>query len=516
MRVERTKNASRNIVWGIIEKIASLLLPFITRTVMIKALGAEYLGLSSLFTSILSVLSISELGFGTAIVFSMYKPIAEDDNKTLCALLNVYKKIYHLIGTVILVGGIAVSPFLNYLIKGTHPSDINIYILYFIYLGNTVISYFLFAYKAALFSAHQRNDLTSKRVTIISLISNVLKIAVLLTLHNYYAYVIIIPLATILTNLANAFLANKMFPDIKCIGTISDEMKSALKKRIVGLISFKIYNVVFASVDTIVISSFLGLTPLAIYNNYYYIQTSIVGFLTILTTSITAGVGNKMVTNTREENYKDFKNFTFANGWLCSWCSVCLFCLYQDFMRLWVGEKLLMPMETMALMVLYFLLPRITTMTYTYREAAGLWWEDRFRPLVATAVNLLTNLILVKFIGMNGVIISTLICTILINVPWGSYILFKNYFKSKPYEYWLQLLFYLLITVIAGIITIFICNFVSADSWLGLIIKALICALIPNVVFWICYHKMSEYKYTKQLAFRMVGSLKTKILKKRG
>ena len=130
-----------------------------------------------------------------------------------------------------------------------------------------------------MFSAHQRNDLTSKRVTIISLISNVLKIAVLLTLHNYYAYVIIIPLATILTNLANAFLANKMFPDIKCIGTISDEMKSALKKRIVGLISFKIYNVVFASVDTIVISSFLGLTPLAIYNNYYYIQTSIVGFL---------------------------------------------------------------------------------------------------------------------------------------------------------------------------------------------------------------------------------------------
>lgn len=504
MRIERTKNATRNIFWGLIEKVMALLLPFITRTVMIKTLGAEYLGLSSLYTSILSVLSISELGIGTAIVFSMYKPIAEDDNKVLCALLNAYRKIYHVIGTIILICGLILTPFLPQLIKGSHPADVNLYILYFIYLFDTVISYFLYAYKTALFSAYQRNDLASKRGAVISFISNVLKIIVLLTLHNYYAYVIIIPMATILTNVANAVLANKMFPGIKCEGSISQEIKGSLKKRIIGVMSFKIYNVVFASVDTIVISAFLGLTPLAIYNNYYYIQSALIGFFTIITASITAGVGNKMVTNSKDDNYEDFKNFTFANGWLCSWCAVCLLCLYQHFMKLWVGIDLVFPFSTMVLMVLYFLLPRVTSMTYTYREAAGLWWEDRFRPLIATIVNLVTNIILVRIIGMNGVIISTLICTVFINIPWGSIILFKHYFMRNSLEYFGKVIYYILITVLASVVALFICNKLPEIGFLFLIVKGLICIVVPNLVFLAFYHKLKEYQYTKKMIFRMV------------
>lgn len=503
MKIERTKNASRNIVWGVIEKIGAILLPFITRSVMIKELGAEYLGLSSLFTSILSVLSISELGFGTAIVFSMYKPIAEDDNETLCALLNVYRKIYNVIGSIILVCGLVVAPFLPKLVSGEHPADVNIYILYVIYLFNTVISYYLFAYKAALFNAFQRNDLASKRSAVINLISNILKIVVLIMFHNYYVYVIIIPLTTIATNLVNAYLANKMFPNIICKGTISATMKEGIKKRIIGLVSFKIYNVVFTSVDTIVISAFLGLKPLAIYNNYYYVQNSIVGFLTILTTSITAGVGNKMVTNSKEDNYSDFKNFTFANGWICSWCSVCLFCLYQHFMSWWVGSELVFPFDTMALMVLYFFLPRMTTMTYIYREAAGLWWEDRFRPLVSAAINLIVNLVLVQIIGMNGVIISTLLCTIFINVPWGSIILFKNYFKCSPKEYFGQLLYYAVITALVGGMTLFICSFLPTEGFVIMLVKGIICLIVPNLFFWGFYHRRTEYVYTKQLAERV-------------
>lgn len=516
MKIERTKNATRNILWGIIEKITILLIPFITRTVLIKVLGAEYLGLNSLFTSILSVLSISELGIGTAIVFSMYKPIAENDNDTICALLNAYKKVYNAIGTIILVGGLILTPFLPYLIEGDYPANVNIYVLYFIYLFNTVISYFLFAYKAALFSAFQRNDLASKRNAVISFVGNLLKIIVLLLMRNYYAYVIIIPLTTILTNLANSLLADKMFPNIVCRGKISSEIKESLKKRIIGLFSFKVYNVIFTSVDTIIISSFLGLTQLAIYNNYYYIQTSLVGFLVILTSSITAGVGNKMVTNSKEENYVDFKNFTFANGWICSWCSVCLFCLYQHFMKLWVGVDLLFPFFTMTLMVAYFFLPRISSMTYTYREAAGLWWEDRFRPLIATVVNLVVNIILVQSIGMDGVIISTLVCTILINIPWGTIILFKNYFKRSPREYFLQLSYYALVTVIASAITFGLTNIISDEGFVSLIFKAIICVIAPNVVFFIFYHKMKEYQYTKKLAQRIVNNSIQKILKGRG
>lgn len=499
-KIERTKNATRNIMWGVVEKLITILMPFICRTVFIRVLGAEYLGLNSLFTSILQVLSISELGIGTAIVFSMYRPIAEDDEASLCALLSFYKKIYKIIGTIILAAGLAILPILTKLINGTYPNEVNIYFIYLIYLFNTVIGYYLFAYKQALFSAYQRNDLLSKLTTFISFLSNTMQIVLLLIAHNYYAYILVVPTATILTNLSSFYLSNKMYPNIQCRGQITAETKESIKKRIIGLFSFKIYGVVFCSVDTIVISSFLGLMPLAIYNNYYYIQTSILGFLVVLTSSITAGIGNKMITNSVEDNYRDFKNFTFANSWITSWCAVCLLCLYQHFIRAWVGENYLFPFFTMYLMVIYFFLPRLTSMTYTYREAAGLWWEDRFRPLVSTAVNLILNILLVKSIGMNGVIISTLVCTIFINVPWGSYILFKKYFKRSVREYFGQLFYYLVITNLAGFVTLWICNLLPETGWIILFMKLFICCIVPNVIFFTFYRKREEFKYVQTLA----------------
>lgn len=510
MQIERTKNATRNIFWGLMDKVVTLLMPFVVRTVLIKTLGAEYLGLNGLFTSILSVLSVTELGFGAAIVFSMYKPIAEDDNDMLCALLNVYRKIYNVVGTVVLVGGLIVLPFLPHFISGSYPDDINIYILYLVYLFNTVIGYFLFAYKVALFRAHQRNDLLSKRGIVLNFISYSLQIALLLTFKNYYAYVIVLPIITITTNLVNAYIAKKVFPNIVCRGSIDKDTKDGIKKRVMGLLSYKIYGVIFSSVDTIVISSFLGLIPLAKFNSYFYIQTAIIGFITIFTSSITAGIGNKMVTSSRQENYKDFKNLVFINAWISGFCAVSLFCLYQHFIEWWVGKEILLSFDTMTLMVIYFLLPRISTMTFTYREAAGLWWEDRFRPLVAAVVNLSINLILVQFIGINGVIISTLICTIFINIPWGSAVLFKNYFKRSPAEYFFKLLLYVLVTAGSGAVTFFVCNLLPSQGFGFMLLKGVICLVVPNALFCLVYHKAQEFEYVKKLAKNSLKGIKRK------
>ncbi len=504
MKIERTKNATRNIIWGVTEKIITILLPFTTRTILIKVLGAEYLGLNSLFTSILQVLSISELGISSAIVFSMYKPIAEDNNELLSALLNLYRKVYVIIGTVILTAGLAIMPFLPRLIAGENDTNVNIYVLYLVYLSNTVLSYFLFAYKQALFSAYQRNDLISKRSALVSFISNGLQIALLLIFKNYYLYVIIIPVATIITNILNALLAKKMYPNVKCKGLVSASEKKEIKKRIVGLLSFKIYGVVYTSVDTIVISSFLGLIPLAIYNNYFYVQTAISGFLTIITASITAGIGNKMITNSKEDNYVDFMNFTFINGWISSWCAVCLVVLYQHFMKTWVGEDLSFPFATMVLVVLFFYLSRVTTMSFTYREAAGLWWQDRFRPLVATGVNLLLNIVLVRFIGMNGVLLSTVVCTVFINVPWGTIVLFNNYFKRSPKEYFVRIILYVLLTAIVSSVTLLICNCLPSFGWGIMIIKMVLCIIVPNLLFWLIFKHFKEYSYFKKLLGRLV------------
>ncbi len=499
MENSRLLNAKRNILWGVIEKIVLLIVPFAVRTVMIRTLGAEYLGISSLFTSILSVLSITDLGFGTAIAFSMYRPIAENDNETLCALLNWYRKVYKVVGTIILSAGLVILPFLKHLISGECPNAINIYIVYLIYLMNTVVGYFLYAYKSVLFNAHQRNDIISRRTTFINLISNILKIVSLVAAKSYYAYVIIIPLTTIVTNFINAYLAKKMYPQLLCRGSISREMKDGIKKRVSGLLAYKIYSVIFGTVDTIVISAFLGLIPLAVYNNYYYIQTTLIGFLSIMTSSITAGIGNKMVSCSVEQNYSDFKKITYANSWIVSWCTVCLFCLSQHFMKLWVGDGMLMPFRTMVLMCLYFFLPRVTTITYTYREAAGLWWEDRYRPLIAAVVNLGINLVLVRFWELDGVIISTLVCTIFINIPWGSYILFKNYFKRSVKEYFLRILVYTAITVIVSFATFVILSFFPKQGIQSFIVKCIICVFLPNLIFYGIYRKMPEYEFFKNL-----------------
>lgn len=504
MAESRTKNASRNIVWGLIENIVAILLPFLIRTFLIKSLGAEYLGLSGLFTSVLQVLNISELGLGSAIVFSMYKPIAENDNAKVCAMLNLYRKIYLIIGTIILIVGLLILPFLDVLIKGDIPNDINIYYLYLMYLGNTVVSFYLFAYKSALFSAFQRNDIISKRNTCISFLVGLLQIFFIYLFRNYYLYVLMILLGTISTNIINAYYANIMYPDIVCKGSISKEDKSELKKRVIGLLSYKIYSVIYTSVDIIVVSSFLGLVNLAVFNNYFYIQVAITRFLSVISSSITAGVGNKMITNTANDNYSDFINIVFARGWLVSWCSICLLCLYQSFMTIWVGNKLMFTIDTVILLVIQFYVSQIANVTYTYREAAGLWWEDRYRPLISTLMNISLNILLVNYIGINGVVISTVLCSTLINIPWGTFVLFSKYFKRSAMEYYKNLFYYSIITLLTGIVTYYCCELINIQGVGELIFKFALCLLIPNIIFTIIYNNCLEFHFVKDRIKRII------------
>ena len=192
IEMSRTKNAARNVLFGLINKIIVLLFPFAIRAIIIQTLGSEYLGLNSLFTSILQVLNLAELGFNSAVVYSMYKPIAENDTNTICALMNLYRKIYRIIGIIVVVVGLILLPFLSYLIKGSYPTDINIYILYIIYLFNTGLTYFLFAYKSALLTAHQRSDVISNVQSIAFILQYVIQIIILLKTKNYYMFVIVL------------------------------------------------------------------------------------------------------------------------------------------------------------------------------------------------------------------------------------------------------------------------------------------------------------------------------------
>ena len=327
--MSRVKNASRNIVWGVLNKIVVLLLPFITRTVMIYTLGMEYVGLSSLFTSILQVLSFAELGIGSALVFSMYEPMAENDDKKICALLNLYKKTYRIIGVIILVAGLAILPFLNYFVNGSVPNNINLQILFVIYLLNNLAGYFLFAYKQALFTAAQRVDVISKVGMILQLFLSIFQVVILILFKNYYMYSIAIPIVTVVNNIIICVVSDRKFPQYKCYGCICKEEKKEIEKKVGGLLFQKIGNIILTSADTIVISSFLGLRVLGIYNGYYYVITALLGFLAVIQQAIIPAIGNSEVLESKAKNLKDFRMFHLLYMWIVIWWCCCLSGLYQ-------------------------------------------------------------------------------------------------------------------------------------------------------------------------------------------
>ena len=340
----RTKNASRNIIWGGVSKVVLMIMPFFIRTIFIYTIGLEYLGLTSLFTSVLQILSLAELGFATAVVYSLYKPLADNDVDMVCAVMAFLKKVYLCVGSVILLLGIGASFFLPNFIHGDIPEDINIYVLFYLYLANTVISYFFAGYKTALLTANQRDDISSKVITFASVVQYLLQGAVLLLFRNFYLYVIVLLLITLSINALNAYFAKKYFPQYVAKGKLSKEQVKPMVKQIGGLLISRICAVSRNAVANILISSFIGLLSLAIYSNYLYIMTSVQGLLTIIGASILAGVGNSIVKESEEKNYKDFKKFNFLYMWISGWCFCCMVNLYQPFISLWVGKESTMPL----------------------------------------------------------------------------------------------------------------------------------------------------------------------------
>lgn len=489
MKIERTKNAARNITFGVAQKIYQVVVPFIMRTVMIYTLGVEYLGLNSLFTSVLSVLSLAELGVGAAMVYSMYKPIAEDDTDTICALMRLYRKYYRIIGIVIAALGLAILPLVPKLIKSDLPSDVNVYILYILSLSATVLSYWLFAYKNCILSAHQRNDLPAKVSLLTQTVQSFIQLIILIGFKNYYAYLITALVMQAGTNICTAIVAVKYYPQYSPRGNLDKSVVSNINKRIRDLFTAKLGNTIVSSADTIVISAFLGLSMLAIYQNYYYIMNAVIGFLLIIFNSITAGVGNSLVVETDEKNYYDFKKLSFLTAWIATVCVSCFICLYQPFMEIWVGKDYLLDTVSVFLFSLYFLLYAINSVSVTYKDAAGIWKYDRFRPLLSGLFNLFLNLSLVKLAGIKAILLSTCISYIIIAIPWLVRNLFKYVFKRSPKEYFAFLVNVLVINVFIGSLSLSITNFFRVNAVAKLLINLPVALVIPNIVLYLIYRK---------------------------
>lgn len=485
-------------------RIISIILPFLIRTAILYVMGEEYVGLGSLFTSILQVLNLAELGFSSAIIFNMYEPISKNDVEEVCSLLSYYRKVYRIIGTVIGVIGIMLLPFIPFIIKGDWPSDINIYLLFCIYLFNTVCSYFLYAYKSALLNAAQRIDL----VNIVQLVTNVLiysiQLLIIIFFRNYYLFVTIQICGTICSNLLTAYLAKKKYPQYICKGKISEETKENVKKQVGGVMLGKLSDTSRNSFDSVVISSYLGLAFVAAYSNYFYIVNALYGIMLVLAYALQASVGNSIIENSKEKNYKDLLTIQFIFNWIIVCSLAFLLGFYQWFIYVWAGEKLMLSNETMIMFCLYYYVLNINNSRNLYFSGSGLWWKAKFTFILEALTNLLLNFVLGKWLGILGVLLASVISLIVFNYIARTNILFEQYFESSPYVFYKKQSKYLLTGFGILICTYILCELIHEISVRGLLIRGVMCLLIPNALLIITSRKTEEFRNTYMLLLRMI------------
>lgn len=500
LQMSRTSNSKRNIVWAFINKVVTILGPFIVRTCLVYCLGSEYLGLSNLYVSMLQVLNLAELGFSTAVMYGMYKPIAEGDINAVRLQVAYLKKVYRVIGLVVLVIGLLLMTILDYLIAGDLPSGVDIRIAYSIYLSNTVVSYLMFAYKQALINAYQRNDLVSKISLAVISLQYIAQILLLILIPNFYLYAIVLPLTTIASNCIIGYVADKNFPEYRGSRIKGLKLDSATRKetreRVAGLAIIRICQVTRDSCDSIIISAFLGLTLVACYSNYFIIMTGVLGLIGVIGPAITSAIGNSVASETKEKNYSDLKKFSFIYSLLANVGVSCLIVLYQPFMYVWMGEDLMLPIEIPYLLCLYFYCRTLGDMKGAYVDAAGVWWVQRYRAIVETVSNVVLNILLVNTLGVYGVVLSSIVSHFALNFIWGSYLLFKHYFENMSFffDFIKNQILYLVIAALICFIALNICALIPLDGLVGLFAKGVVSASISALLSVAIFGRAERFK----------------------
>lgn len=494
--MRRSRNAFRNVIFGGILKGYQILVPFLMRTLLIHFLGMEYLGLNSLFTSLLQILNLAELGVGNAMVYSMYAPAAEKDARKICALLTLYRRYYRYIGLAILLIGLLLLPALPGLVRtDSVPPGVNLTVLYLLHLGACVVSYWLFGYKNSLLTAHQRNDIAHKVDLAVRTLQYLIQAVLLMLFRNYYWYLSAALAAQILTNLCTARVVTRRYPKYLPAGEVPEEEKREIRGKIRDLFTSRVGAVIVNSADSVVISAFLGLTVLAVYQNYYYILTSVTGMVGVLFTACIAGIGNSILTESKEKNYKDFQKFSLLIAWIAGTGTCGLLCLLQPFMAVWIGDMGMLPMEIVICLCVYYFIYEFNQLFNAYKDAAGIWHTDRFRTLVTAGVNLTLNLLFVKPLGLYGVILSTVISTTAVGMPWLLHNLFTTLFAGENVRGYLGTLgYYLAVTLWNCMLTYGICDRIPGEGVPLLLCRGITCLTVSGSFFLLCYGRKREFK----------------------
>ena len=494
----RIKNTTINSTIALTSKVLTFVLQFICRTVFIRVLSTEYLGVNGLFTNILTMLSFAELGIGNAIIFKLYKPIAENDQEKIKTYMKFYQKAYILIGIVILTIGIIIIPFLKYMINDVPDIKENIYFIYVLFLANSTISYF-FTYKKSIIIGYQKEYITTIINFVAVVLQNIIQIVILLVTKNYILYLVIQILATFLDNYISSKKADKMYPFIKDkdYEKISKAEEKNIFKDVKALVLYKLGNILSTGTDNMIISAFIGISEVGLLSNYSTITTAITTFLTSFFNGFTASVGNLNAEDSVENKESIFYQIFLVTFYVYGSIAICLIILLNPFIELWIGSDYLLPFSVSVALGLNIYIDGVRFVGGTFRNTMGLFRKGKFIPLISSIFNVILSLILVKPLGIFGVLIATVISRFLISTWYDPWIIHKLKFNVSFKRYVLRYAYYLLIVIIDFCICNEICMLLQVDGILGFLLKGIIVIIITLVVFLVTTFKMKEFNGLK-------------------
>lgn len=491
----RTKNGFINVLASLASNIITIIIGLLAQALFIKIMGIEYLGLNGLFTNIISMLGIIELGIGSAIIYNLYKPIADKDIETIKSLMKFYKKSYHIIGFVVLTLGLIIIPFLPLIIDDV-TVNVNIPLIYILFLLEIVFSYFL-SYKRSILYANQKNYIINLIHIGYTVLLNVGQLLVLFFTKNYYLYLIIKIVVRIIENLVITYIANKKYDYLREPSKPLDKkIERDIIKKVKALFFHKIASFVVAGTDNIIIAKFLGIMWVGLYSNYYLVINAVQTLFIQALVALTPSVGNLLVTEPKDVQFNTFKKVRFMNFWVACFSAIAVLIIMRSFISIWIGEEYLL--TKLVLIVLVFnLFQKLMRSTYqTFKEAAGIYHEDRYVPIVESIINIVVSIIGVKLVGLAGVFIGTIVSGfVLWFYSYPKYI-YKKLFGRNIKAYLKETLGYILLFVFIASITCCVNDmYVFKNIYIEFIKNVIIAILIPNLIMLVIFIKNDNFCY---------------------
>ena len=510
----RTEYSVMNTSVAFVAQAAAILMGFFTRVVFTRTLSEGYVGINGLFTDILNILSLSELGVGTAITFALYEPIAKNDIKKQQILMQMFRSFYRMTAAFVLGAGLLLVPFLNILMKDRPDVD-HLLLIYLLYLSNSVISYLLI-YKKTLVSAHQLNYLTVLYHNGFLVLQDICQILVLLLTGNFILFLIVAILCTFVGNVCMSKKADELFPYLKekCTEKLPENEKQEIGKNVRAMMMHKLGNVVVNNTDNLLISSFVGVVSAGVYSNYFLIIGSVRQVLDQALQGVTASVGNLGAMEAEEKVQKVFGLLFFIGQWVYGFAAICLFELLNPFVELAFGKKYLFTREIVLILCVNFFINGTRKAVIIFKESMGAFWYDRYKAVVEAALNLVISIVLVLKFGIFGVFAGTFFSTVLTSVWVEPYILFKYRFRQSPAKFYLRYAGNVLMMAVAWGLTDLCCSVFQAGALLNLGVRFLICLVIPNAFLWLVYRRTDEWREVSELLKRIIGKIWIQVRRK--